>query len=86
MKLKRAILSAFIVVGMLSFGFWTGRSSSAYSVSDSQLFDEMNQAIQQASQEKELILLREMLRREMAARIAAEPVHRYGGRPCVAAD
>jgi hypothetical protein len=36
--------------------------------------------LQQATQEKELILLREVLRREMAARIAVDSLHRYGGR------
>lgn len=84
--MKRAVLSTLIGIGLLSFGFWTGRSSASFLPSSTQLLDEMNQAVKQAAQTNEVIFLREMLRREMALRIAADPLHRYGGQPCRAAD
>ena len=84
--MKRAVISVLIVVGLLSFGFWTGRASTAFTLSDSQLLDEMNQALKQAAQAKEILFLREMVRREMAQKATPEPVRRFSGQPCVAAD
>lgn len=84
--MKRAVLSTLVGIGLLSFGFWTGRSSASLLPSDAQIVSDMNQAVKQAAQTNEVIFLREMLRREMALRIAADPLHRYGGQPCRAAD
>jgi len=84
--MKRAAISALIVVCLLSFGFWTGRASTAFTLSDSQLLDEMNQALKQAAQAKEILFLREMVRRELAEKVTPEPVRQYSGPPCVAAD
>jgi len=84
--MKRAALATLIVIFVLSFGFWTGRSSAAFLKSDSQLLDEMNQGIELAAQRQEVLFLREMVRREIKQRIAEDPRHRYGGQPCRSAD
>ena len=84
--MKRAALSILVVISLLSFGFWTGRSSAAFLKSDSQLLDEMNQVIAQAAQTQEVNFLKEMIRREMKLRITADPLHRYAGQPCRTAD
>ena len=84
--MKRTALSILIVICILSFGFWTGRSSAAFLKSDSQMLDEMNQVIAQAAQTQEVNFLKEMIRREMQLRITADPMHRYGGQPCRTAD
>jgi len=83
---KRTALSALVVFGMLSFGIWTGRASAAFTHSDQELLDDMNQAVKEAAQEKEIQFLKEMVRREMAMRMATDSQHQYGGKPCRTAD
>jgi hypothetical protein len=86
MEMKRTALSALFVFGMLSFGIWTGRTSAAFAQSDQELLDDMNHAVKEAAQEREILFLREMVRREMAMRMAMDSQHQYGGKPCRTAD
>jgi hypothetical protein len=84
--MKRAVLSTLIGIGLLSFGFWTGRSSTTFYPSNTQIVDEMNMAVRQLAQTNEVNFLREMVRREMQLRIAGDHSNRYGGQPCRNAD
>ena len=84
--MKRVATSTLVVIGILVFGFWTGRTSAAFSQKDAQLLEEMNQAVKQDAQAKEILFLREMVRREMELRIANDSAHRHAGLPCTAAD
>jgi len=85
-EMKRIAFSTLIALGILVFGFWTGRTSEAFSQKDAHLLEEMNQAVKQDAQAKEILFLREMVRREMELRLSNDPAHRYGGQPCAAAD
>jgi len=84
--MKRVGLSTLLIIGILVLGFWTGRTSAAFAQSDAHLLEEMNQAMKQDAQAKEILFLREMVRREMELRIANDPAHRYAGLRCAAAD
>jgi hypothetical protein len=84
--MKRAILLTLTVIGLLSIGFWTGRSSVTFLPTNTQIVDEMNMAVRQLAQTNEVNFLREMVRREMQLRIDGDPSHRYGGQPCRTAD
>jgi hypothetical protein len=80
--MKRAVLATLIGVGLLSFGFWTGRKSVTFLPTNTQLVDEMNLAMRQLGQTNEVNFLREMVRREMQLRIAGDSSHRHGEQPC----
>jgi hypothetical protein len=84
--MKRTLVMTLVGIGLLSFGFWTGRSSTTFFPSNTQIVDEMNMAVRQLSQTNEVNFLREMVRREMQLRIAGDSSQRLGGQPCRAAD
>jgi hypothetical protein len=84
--MKRAFLSALIVIGLLSVGFWSGRKSVTFLPTNTQLVDEMNLAMRQLGQTNEINFLREMVRREMQLRSAGDSSPRYREQPCRAAD
>jgi hypothetical protein len=84
--MKRTFLSALIVIGLLTVGFWSGRKSVTFLPTNTQLVDEMNLAMRQLGQTNEVNFLREMVRREMQLRSAGDASRRYGEQPCRTAD
>jgi hypothetical protein len=84
--MKRTFLSALIVIGLLTVGFWSGRKSVTFLPTNTQLVDEMNLAMRQLGQTNEINFLREMVRREMQLRSTGDASRRYGEQPCRTAD
>jgi len=82
--MKRAAISTLILVGMFSLGIWTGRSSTAILPRQTQLSDEMNQALKfQALKLREAEIRRELIR-EIYRRLTQDPPRRYGVQNSVA--
>jgi hypothetical protein len=84
--MKRAVMSTLIALGLLSIGFWSGRTSVTFLPTNTQIVDEMNMAVRQLAQTNEVNFLREMVRREMQLRVDGNRSQQYGGQPCRAAD
>ena len=84
--MKRVLLMTLIGIGLLSVGFWSGRTSVTFLPTNTQIVDEMDMAVRQLAQTNEVNFLREMVRREMQLRIDGDRSQRYGGQPCRTAD
>lgn len=79
--MKRTVFLSLAGVGLMSLRFLMGWNSARFYPDKARLLEEMNLAASQAS---ELKLLRDCSRRETVQRIAADPMHRYGGQLGVA--
>jgi len=79
--MRRAALATLAVISLLSCGFWAGRNSVTFLPSDTELRDQMNQEVNHLEELKEGVY-----RREVWLKTASDPLHRFGGPPCLAGD